>query len=82
MKIKNITHAVKRQTQSFAIRLKSTIMPVREVLADNKGLTALEIALGAIVSIVLCGLILNAFTGVFNNSVLPKVKDTIMGMFG
>lgn len=80
-KIRKFIHTVKQKINTFVIMLKVNTSSTREILVDNRGASALEIALASIIAVVLALKILDAFTGIFSNTVIPKISSSITGMF-
>lgn len=51
------------------------------LLKSEKGASAIEIAGAAIIAIVLAMIILNAYTGIFSDTIIPGIKAKIAEMF-
>lgn len=52
-----------------------------ELLKSEKGASAIEIAGAAIIAIVLALIILNAYTNIFSDTIIPGLKSKIAEMF-
>lgn len=81
MKIKKTIQPAFQKIHSLIMKTKAHTITTREVLSNSQGASALEIALASIIAVVLGILILNAFTGIFNTTIIPKVTSSITGMF-
>jgi Flp pilus assembly pilin Flp len=60
--------------------VKSGIRTLKE-LQDQSGASAVEIALAAVIAIVLACILLQAFTGIFSDSIIPGIKNGVSQMF-
>jgi hypothetical protein len=80
-RLQNSFYTVNQKLKVLAVKVKLNTMSTREVLSNNRGASALEIALASVIAVVLGVLLLNSFTGIFNDTVIPKITTSITGMF-
>jgi len=62
-------------------KIRSSAVSAQAVLCGHTGASAVEIAGAAVMAIVLICVLLQAFTGIFSDSIIPGIKDKVSQMF-
>ena len=71
----NIVSNLKRKTDNLIIRTKTSLLNERGDFYISDGVKI-------IIAVVLGALLLAALTGIFNNTVIPRITTAIEGLFG
>ncbi|TQI68555.1 hypothetical protein [Clostridium sp. KNHs216] len=82
--MKTIHNFVENQRQKilvFRAQLRCGVHRLNEILTDERGASAIEIAGAAVMAIVLICILINAFTGIFSDTIIPGIQDKIKGIF-
>lgn len=79
--IKKIIENIKKKSTTLAVKANVNTESLAETLADESGASALEIALAAVAAVVFICVIINAFTGIFSNTVIPGIQSHISKIF-
>lgn len=66
---------------NFKEALRKKLIRAKIKLEDTSGASAVEIAIAAVIAVVLGLIILNAFTGIFSDTVIPGIRDKIKNIF-
>lgn len=76
---------LKEKLQSKMVEAKNTagktLIKVQSTMSDTSGASAVEVALAAVIAVVLALIIINAFTGIFSNTIIPGIQDKIKSIF-
>ncbi len=80
-KVKSYIRNFKKSVQDFAVKAKVQETKMQEVLINEQGASAIEIALAAVAAVVFICIIVNAFTGIFTDTIIPGLKGKITDIF-
>lgn len=76
---------LKEKLQEKLVKARSTtektLIKAESILSDTSGASAVEIAIAAVIAVVLALIILNAFTGIFSNTIIPGIQEKIKSIF-
>ena len=72
---------IKQSVQNLAVKVKVQETEMQEVLINEQGASAIEIALAAVAAVVFICIIVNAFTGIFTDTIIPGLKGKIDDIF-
>lgn len=72
---------LKQSVQDLAVKAKVQETKMQEVLINEQGASAIEIALAAVAAVVFICIIVNAFTGIFTDTIIPGLKGKISDIF-
>jgi len=74
-----------KKSQGKMVKVKNMVgkalIKAQTTLSDTSGASAVEIAIAAVIAVVLALIILNAFTGIFSNTIIPGIQDKIKSIF-
>lgn len=73
--MRNIVSTIERKTGNLLIRAKASLLNERGDFYISDGVKI-------IIGVVLGALLLAALTGLFNNTVIPRITTEIEGLFG
>jgi len=76
---------LKERLQGKLVKVRNTVgktlIKAQTTLLDTSGASAVEVALAAVIAVVLALIIINAFTGIFSNTIIPGIQDKIKSIF-
>jgi Flp pilus assembly pilin Flp len=72
---------LKQSVQDLAVKAKVQETKMQEVLINEQGASAIEIALAAVAAVVFICIIVNAFTGIFTDTIIPGLKGKTSDIF-
>ncbi len=76
---------LKEKLQGKLVKVRNMVgkafIKAQTTLLDTSGASAVEVALAAVIAVVLALIIINAFTGIFSNTIIPGIQDKIKSIF-
>jgi Flp pilus assembly pilin Flp len=80
-KVRSYIKNFKQTVQDVAVKVRVQETKMQEVLINEQGASAIEIALAAVAAVVFICIIVNAFTGIFTNTIIPGLEGKIEDIF-